>query len=444
MSVSQLNALPPGKTLNLGRVSGSGSLEARRESTGRVQFFWRYTYQGKARRAPIGYFDPKAHHLTTEPTEAGFSIQAATREAESMAKQHEANLDFGGWPALAKINAAANRQVMAEAPVFAGAEWSLAQLCDDYVQLLIDRKKDAAGEARSCFKLHVKLAFPELANKPANQIEDVDVGLMMRTLYKAGKQRHCNKLRAYLHAAYEVARTARTAAKTPEKFINYKVRNNPAAQTKPEETDSGGVDKNPLTQFELREYWRLIKKVPGRQGLILRLHLLTGGQRIAQLARLKTADIKTDYFELLDGKGKPGKPARRHAVPITPTVRDILVDLANLNSLDYRGRTVRKPTREFALSSNGGKKPIVSDTISGWAIDLMAGHVRDFELKRVRSTIETLLGETLKISKDIRGQLQSHGIAGVQSRHYDAGMYLEDKLDALQKLEDWLNKEDAK
>jgi hypothetical protein len=39
----------------------------------------------------------------------------------------------------------------------------------------------------------------------------------------------------------------------------------------------------------------------------------------------------------------------------------------------------------------------------------------------------------LKISRDVRAQLQSHGLGGVQARHYDRHSYFAEKKQALQK-----------
>lgn len=52
---------------------------------------------------------------------------------------------------------------------------------------------------------------------------------------------------------------------------------------------------------------------------------------------------------------------------------------------------------------------------------------------RIRSGVETLLASA-RISSDIRGRLQSHGISGVQSRHYDGHDYLAEKRQALETL----------
>jgi len=63
-----------------------------------------------------------------------------------------------------------------------------------------------------------------------------------------------------------------------------------------------------------------------------------------------------------------------------------------------------------------------------------AGEAREpFQLRDIRRTVETMLAG-LRTTKDVRGQLQSHGLNGVQQRHYDMHEYLEEKRAALQIL----------
>ena len=38
------------------------------------------------------------------------------------------------------------------------------------------------------------------------------------------------------------------------------------------------------------------------------------------------------------------------------------------------------------------------------------------------------------VSQEIRGRLQSHGISGVQARHYDGHDYMDEKRNALEAL----------
>jgi hypothetical protein len=57
-----------------------------------------------------------------------------------------------------------------------------------------------------------------------------------------------------------------------------------------------------------------------------------------------------------------------------------------------------------------------------------------FQAKRLRSGVETLLASA-GISQEIRGCLQSHGVAGVQARHYDGHDYMTEKRNALETLQ---------
>jgi hypothetical protein len=56
--------------------------------------------------------------------------------------------------------------------------------------------------------------------------------------------------------------------------------------------------------------------------------------------------------------------------------------------------------------------------------------VEGFQLKRIRSGIETLLAAK-GVSREVRGHLQSHGLTGVQARHYDGHDYMPEKLGAI-------------
>lgn len=125
---------------------------------------------------------------------------------------------------------------------------------------------------------------------------------------------------------------------------------------------------------------------------------------------------------LFDGKGRPGKAARPYTVP--------LIQLAAAALLDCRSQGV------FAISTDGGKTHLSAITLSHWACDAGAG-IPNFQTKRIRSGVETLLASA-RIGSDIRGRLQSHGIAGVQARHYDGHDYMEEKRHALETLHNLL------
>jgi len=79
--------------------------------------------------------------------------------------------------------------------------------------------------------------------------------------------------------------------------------------------------------------------------------------------------------------------------------------------------------------------------LSAWAVQASTD-IPEFQAKRIRSGVETLLA-SVGVSTEIRGRLQSHGIAGVQARHYDGHDYMAEKRKALETLHKLINQKPA-
>jgi integrase len=282
------------------------------------------------------------------------------------------------------------------------------------------RKPDlrSAVDARQIFERHVVEAWPTVAEAPAVALTPDQVLDMLRRLIEAGKGRTANMLRSYLRAAYQCALDVRMVASIPMAFKAFAVSVNPVAQTR-RSPQYDRADKRPFSMPELRMYWKLIEGCPGREAAALRLHLLTGGQRIEQFVRLRCADVGEAALTLFDGKGRPGQGPRPHQIPLVPQAR---VDLASL-----------KREGEFAISTTAGRKAISVRTLAGWAQALVGDAIEGFQLKRIRSGVETLLAAQ-GVSREVRGHLQSHGLTGVQARHYDGHDYMPEKRMALETL----------
>ena len=407
-----INELPPGGFLNVGKVAPAGSLEVRKLASGVTMFYWRFTLGGKTHREPVGIYDSSAPPKSVKPTAKGYSIIAAMRAAEALAEQHHARRDDGG---ILTIKAEARQAKAAAAQAQAEArQFTLEHLLGDYADHLEFQGRRSHSDVRSIIKLHVIEPWPKVASLPANLVTGEQIADMMRRVVELGKDRTANKLRSYMRAAYQTAKAARSKASIPLRFKSYRVTHNPAADTEPDES-ANRADKNPLSLQELRSYWQAIMGVRGFKGAALRLHLLTGGQRIEQLVNLRTADIADSAITLYDGKGRPGKPPRPHTIPLIPEAAAALLTC--------------QPQGLYAISTDGGKTHLAATTLSAWAVEAAAG-IDGFQTKRIRSGVETLLASA-RVSSDIRGRLQSHGVAGVQARHYDGHDYLDEKREAL-------------
>lgn len=416
-----LKDLGAGVFKTLIKVKPMGALQARKQTSGAVGLYWRYSIGAKSERVSIGLYDSSAPPKSLTPTATGFSIAAAIRQAETLALEHHQHRDDGGRPAL--LAARSEAKEAAAAAKRRAAHNTLRNLLTAYCDHLESLGRRSHRDARGIFQLHVFNAWPRIAALPAKDVTGEQVADMMRKLIEAGKGRSANKLRSYARAAYQTAKAANSKPSIPVLFKAFEISTNPVADTEPDEAQNR-PDKRPMSAEELRVYWGIVKAMPGFKGALLRLHLLTGGQRIEQLVNLRTVDVQADRILLFDGKGRPGRPPRPNMVPLTAGAARALSECA--------------PVGVFALSTEDGVTHVAATTLSSWGAAAAGTAVADFQAKRIRSGVETLLASA-GISQDIRGRLQSHGISGVQARHYDGHDYLAEKRAALETLEKLLD-----
>jgi len=89
------------------------------------------------------------------------------------------------------------------------------------------------------------------------------------------------------------------------------------------------------------------------------------------------------------------------------------------------------------LSANNGRAPLRKETVAVVVGEIEAAMLAARELERgpfsmrdLRRTAETHMA-ALGISSDVRAQIQSHGLGGIQARHYDRHDYMPEKRTAL-------------
>ena len=422
--------------LSDGGSRGAGRLVAKLAAPG-VTFYFQY-YQGSRRRfMPIGGYDAKA--------ERGVTLLQARDQAhawsvllrQGVTDLHGFQEDLEKERRRQRDEAAALEQTKIQEAKHA----SLGQLLDAYVGHLQRLEKQSATDVRILFDVHVIRAEPELVARKASEL-DVDefVGLLSK-LVQAGKGRTAEKLRSYLRAAYGLALQSKTNPDAPQALRNFGVRVNPIASISALSKYNRPRERV-LSAEELSRFLKRLLALPDsikRDALLLVLYL--GGQRPAQLlrARLVDLDLSARTLTLYDPKGARTQP-RTHVLPLTQSAQGILERIAKRASsfqADEKGRS--QP-----LFSSNGKQLLRIETVSAQVTEiaramLEAGELRErFELRDLRRSAETMLA-SLGVSKDTRAQLQSHGLGGVQSRHYDRYSYLSEKQSALEIWERHLN-----
>ncbi|MBM3370419.1 MAG: integrase family protein [Betaproteobacteria bacterium] len=418
-----------GAFTTLQKVLPTGSLQARRLRDGSISLYWRYTFAGRRDRHVIGRYDPQLSPKQLSPKDGAFSLAGAMQEAMRFASLHHSNLAAGGLKGL--IQAEDEAKLVAAQEKERRRVATLKALLTSYVDWLIKQNRVSHRDTASIIRNHIFTPWPELSEQPACDIKAEQIADVLRLIVQKGFGRTSNKARAYIAAAYQLALRAPVDPTVPANFKQFGVVSNPASAI-PANAALNKSDRNPLSAAELRAYWGVVDKIKGQKGGVLKLHLLSGGQRIEQLLRLKAEDVKQDHLVLWDIKGRPGREPRPIDLPLLPWIREALAEARCTCKNGF-----------FVLSTDSGATHIANTTLNEWANQAaVEAGIEKFEPKRIRSGVETLLASK-RVSEGLRGRLQSHGVTGIQARHYDAHDYLTEKAEALEVLYQALCQEPA-
>lgn len=331
------------------------------------------------------------------------------------------------------LEAKEKRAAAVEADVKSRA--TLAALLAAYVAHLEASGKPSAREVADSVERNIVKPFAKIAALTAERVSVDEVMPVLRRLTKDRKWRAAEKLASYLRSAFNAAVAATTDAGA-HAFDGFNLRSNPLAALKVKRPATGvdGEDadsRGALSEVELCHYWRAIRKLETSHGAMMRFHLLTGGQRMEQLSRLTIRDIDLQSdpgtITLHDTKGRRAR-ARKHVVPLLPEAIDAI-----------RAMRSPQPEGDFLFTVSNGARAAVPHTLAA-AMREMSELLLDQEVVSIpvtpgtiRRTVETRLAAA-RISRDIRAQLQSHGLGGVQARHYDRHDYVDEKYEALRAL----------
>lgn len=424
MTVRALENLAPGEWLTEAGNRNEGALRAKGSAHG-ARFYFRYRdSEGRYDDLPLGSFDTSGKRGLTL-IEARERVRALRIRYLAGGRDLRAILDAETREAE-RLRRESEREAEADQ---ARQSATLGALMGAYVANLKRQGKVSWREVESAARLHIQEAWPSLWATPAERITPDDLLAIVTRLSDAGKLREAGKMRSYVRAAYGAAIKARRQASALPALRDLRLSSNPARDLEPVEGGTGGTRERALSLSELRAYWRRLASMPGPDGALLRFHLLTGGQRVKQLARLLSGDFDADtrVVRMRDSKGKR-KEARVHVVPLIP---------AALEALQVMAAPKLGP---YLFSIDGGESGasyfLVQTRIRGIVAAMaVAGELEKgpFTAGDLRRTVETRLAGA-GVSQGVRAQLQSHGLSGVQARHYDQHDYLEEKRAALETL----------
>lgn len=450
LTTTAISALKPGKMLADGAIRpGAGSLKIRKRITAGgtvVEWLFEWHREGKTSRQSIGRY-------SINETENCLTLPQARAEAARL----QASIKAGEDPAAQREIDRAEKKAQQAATVTKlreASEKTLIAMLQAYVAALRDKGKNGtAYDVENMFTNHVERAFPDLAALPAAQITPEHVSRILARLVgtdvEQKKGRTALKLRSFMSAAFKLALGASTDPMAPAAAAGFGLTYNAAAAVPAGKMAAtfNRSGERVLSVEELRHYLAHVAALPSTlTRLALQLQIASAGQRFQQLLRLRHADVGATTFVLLDPKGRRSKP-RPHVLPLVPEVAEILDELQAINPIENGDTTA------LLFASRGGG-PVAPETLSSTVqeisiamintmVEVESGEPKpqataSFRGGDIRRTIETMLAETLRISKDVRAQLLSHGLTGVQDKHYDKGQHLEAKTAALRAWNDFI------
>lgn len=387
----------PGKSQSIYWDGKTPGLGLRVTASGTKSYIFESRLDGKTIRTTIG--DTRTWSIGKAQAEAT-SLKTLTDKGIDPRDVHKARVEA---------------KAAAEASEKASKNFTLAKLFEAYCEW-IDKagKKNTARVARSLFKTH---APASIRNKAAKDVTAEEFADVLRAITEQGKVRTAGALRTYTLAAYNVAARARLDPTLPVAFKAYGIVINPIAQIPAIGSNAGN---RVLTDSELQKY---IAALDNREtDLALKLALFGGGQRMDQVLRVTPRDwhAETKTLRLLDPKGRRKEP-RIHLLPLGPIASEIVEYLVE-KAEDG------KPLFKINTATPGKRVKSICSAV---------GISHAFDLRDIRRTVETRMAG-LGISKDTRAQLLSHGLGGVQDKHYDMHSYETEKRNALIAWEGWL------
>lgn len=307
---------------------------------------------------------------------------------------------------------------------------TLGDLCRVYVAKMRNEGKKSYKKVESALKLYVLDPFPELAATKANRITTGDISRVISRMLDLGITTHTNRTRGDLHAAFNVGLCYDySPALRCDDTLFFDIHINPVSRIKPTKQFERCLMRN-LSGEELRDIWNSSPVVMNPvYSALLRVMICTGFHP-AELLRLKCGDVSITEKAIYMVDTKSGVP---NLIPLNRFAINELKPLfenSNTNDDLFPSRSNKPKSDVYARVS------VLGNQIS--RLRKALPDIEHFTARDFRRTVKTLMGKA-GISKEMRDRLQNHALSDVSSRHYDRYDYWEEKKEAMQIWESWLN-----
>lgn len=293
--------------------------------------------------------------------------------------------------------------------------------CDD----LEAQKKPSHTQVRRIYQADIKKVIGDMR---AKDVAPDDVRAVLRPIIQRKKMVMANRARSYLLSAFNYGIEWKDATNY-DHGVEFNIVMNPAqAVRRPLKVEKPG--ERTLSEKEVATHWSAWTDADNMTppcGIVLRLILATGGQRVEEVLRARWSEFnfRKGLWELPAGRRKN---KRAHTVPLGE------IATAELKALraDHRSKGLLFP--DTADSDSPMRTNILGRAVRRYCKRTVCEH---FSSRDLRRTVKTLMGYQ-GLSKEIRDRLQGHAMTDVSSKHYDRYDYLAEKRAAMEQWDEYL------
>lgn len=340
--------------------------------TGRKSFVCRYRANGSKRRATIGRY-PR------------ISLADARDEARDMLSKAERGEDPAAGP---------------------DPGTTFREVAKNHLKVATDSRfsETHADRIRRAFENDV---YPAIGDRPISQVSRRDVAKILEGVVARGSPVMANRMKSMIAGVFEYAYDRELVDGNPARQVR-----RPASESSRERT---------LTPREIRSLWRALEVDDARLPVgVVKVRLLTG-QRGKEIRYMRHRDVQGDTWIIPADHHKAGK---RHTVPLTSPVLDLLASLEPLNGesewvfpSDRRDGPIQRPHE--LLQRIRQRVPF------------------DFQFRDLRRTVATRMADDLQVPRLHIAKVLGHKVPGVTGV-YDRASYESEKREALERWADRL------
>lgn len=415
-----IKGLPPKKNaytkFENNTARGVGTLGLKVQPTGRKSFIFRY-FIGDGRHTK---------QMTLGDTSM-MSLAQARKEVQKLSLSVSQGLDPKAM--LEEEFLAKKRQQEKELARKREEEQrgSLGQLLDYYIKTMKMEGKRSYDKVAHALETDVLSVLS--SDVKARDVSSRDIVRVLAKMIQRGAPKQSNRVRSYLHAAFNAGLRHDNDPATLNSEVMFHLEANPVSVVPRQPGDGSVVDRN-LSADELKRFLHDIRGPgfsEGTRQLVL-LILYSGGQRAYEIINTEWDNIDIDAGDWIIPPSL-AKNKRLHAIPLTSQMKDILRNLKLLaGDSPYVYPSSRDPLRP-------GRTDSLAQSFSRYC---QRENMVRFTPRDLRTTCKTLMTKFQMGSKEVLDRIQHHALNDVSTKHYNMHDYRSEKLESLQRWNDWL------